>query len=107
MWESGRDVSQPETLSAILKETGLLKDEEIASAVRGASTDEVKKQLTANTEEAVKRGAYGAPWFWVTNHQGKQEPFFGSDRFTYMWSFLDLPVQNLRISDAEPGGPKL
>lgn len=106
MWENSRDISQPETLRAVLQETGVLKDDEIADALRGAGTDEIKKQLTANTEEAVQRGAFGAPWFWVTNQEGKQEPFFGSDRFTVMWSFLGLPVEHLRIT-ASPDGPKL
>jgi len=28
-----------------------------------------------------KQGAFGCPWFWVTNLEGKSEPFFGSDRY--------------------------
>ena len=27
-----------------------------------------------------KQGAFGCPWYWATNSEGKSEPFFGSDR---------------------------
>jgi hypothetical protein len=30
-----------------------------------------------------KQGAFGCPWFWVTNSEGKSEPFFGSDRYVH------------------------
>lgn len=43
---------------------------------RGSMKESVKKL----TGEAVERGAFGAPWLWVTNGEGKAEAFFGSDR---------------------------
>ena len=47
------------------------------------------------TEHVVKeKGAFGCPWFWVTNGE-IQEPFFGSDRFHYMWDFLEIPHRDL------------
>ena len=39
---------------------------------------ETKQMLRANTEEAVERGAFGAPTFFVGN-----EMFFGHDRLDY------------------------
>ena len=72
--------------------------------MRSASNEEIKKQLTANTEEAVRRGAYGAPWFWVQNGDGKEEPFFGSDRFAFMWAYLGVPTEELRIIPPEERG---
>lgn len=45
-----------------------------------ATTQEVKDLLTAATGEALERGAFGAPWLWVTDGEGRGEPFFGSDR---------------------------
>lgn len=63
-----------------------------------AANPEIKAQLAANTEKVVKeQGAFGCPWFWVRNAQGKEEPFFGSDRFHYMWRFLELPFEDLRL----------
>lgn len=29
----------------------------------------------------VEKGAFGAPWWLVTNKEGVEEPFFGSDRY--------------------------
>lgn len=52
-----------------------------------AETKEWKDKLLANTQEALDQGAFGAPWFWVRNAEGKEEPFFGSDRYvTTMFS---------------------
>lgn len=49
-----------------------------------------KEELTAKTQEALERGAFGAPFFWVvktdTEGQGttvEEEPFFGSDRYVF------------------------
>ena len=44
------------------------------------SRDAMKGVLKAKTEEAVKLGAFGAPWLWVTNGAGESQAFFGSDR---------------------------
>jgi pyrimidine deaminase RibD-like protein len=44
------------------------------------SRGSMKDVLLATTKMAVDLGAFGAPWFWVTNDKGEQEPFFGSDR---------------------------
>lgn len=55
--------------------------DECAAILAAAQTPEVKDALTRSTEEALQKGAYGAPWLWVTNgEEGKAEPFFGSDR---------------------------
>lgn len=43
---------------------------------RAAFKDSLKKE----TDVALEKGAFGAPWIWVTNAKGEQEPFFGSDR---------------------------
>jgi len=34
---------------------------------------------------------------WVRNTEGKEEPFFGSDRFHFMWEYLGLPWQDIEI----------
>lgn len=71
--------------------------EEVAAIINATKTPEVKEALTRATNEALERGAYGAPWLWVTNTQGKSEPFFGSDRFHYVYKFLGLPYQDMAL----------
>jgi glutathione S-transferase kappa 1 len=34
---------------------------------------------------------------WVRNGEGKEEPFFGSDRFAFMWTFLGVPFRDIEI----------
>jgi len=99
LWQNGLDVSQPEILRQTLARN--LDTEEIEAALVASKTDAVKKKLTANTQEALDRGAFGAPFFWVTNPHGVAEPFFGSDRFNHMFDFLELPVQHLAILPSE------
>ena len=44
---------------------------------------DVKETLKSNTEEAVKRGAFGAPTFFVGD-----EMFFGQDRLDFVEATL-------------------
>lgn len=95
-WVQQLDISQPEILTQTLR-TVLVDPGEAESVVRAAGTAEVKEALRAETERVVKElGAFGCPWFWVSNG-GKGEPFFGSDRFHYMWEFLRLPYRGLEL----------
>ena len=48
--------------------------------LEAATKPEFKKKLNDNTQIALDHGAFGAPWFWVKNRKGEEEPFFGSDR---------------------------
>ena len=45
---------------------------------------EVKDALIAATEEAVKRGAFGAPTFFVG-----EEMFFGQDHIPFLVDYLN------------------
>lgn len=98
--ETGLNVGKAEDLLKALTKDGLWSKEEAEGIIAAAQTPEVKALLNANTEKAVKLGAYGAPWFWVTNAEGKSEPFFGSDRFHYMWDFLDVPHMDHTLKEA-------
>lgn len=71
----GIDPGDPAQLGPALAEAGF--DPEAIMALAGA--DENKAKLRANTEEAVERGAFGAPTFFVGN-----EMFFGHDRLNYV-----------------------
>jgi 2-hydroxychromene-2-carboxylate isomerase len=72
-WAQGQDVQQPAVLQALLDGLGL----DGAAALEATQTDAVKGQLKANTEDAIARGAFGAPTFFI----GKAM-FWGNDRFT-------------------------
>ena len=47
------------------------------------AAQDVKETLKSNTEEAVKRGAFGAPTFFVGD-----EMFFGQDRLDFVEAAL-------------------
>jgi 2-hydroxychromene-2-carboxylate isomerase len=71
--------------------SGVLSGNQFSSLWAKSQTPQVKEQLKQHTAEAISRGAFGAPFFWVRNKQGKEEPFFGSDRFDHIAHFLNEP----------------
>lgn len=88
LWEQDKDISQD---SQLLKTWGgLFKEEELKSIIEATEQEEYKNALTENTNEAVKSGAFGAPWSVVRNAQGEETRYFGSDRFHFMWDFLGI-----------------
>ena len=64
-WVNNKDITDPEVVASLIG-----KD-----AVERAGTQEIKDALFQSTDEAVRRGAFGAPTFFV-----KDEMFFGHDR---------------------------
>jgi 2-hydroxychromene-2-carboxylate isomerase len=71
MWEQGQNIADEAVLRAVLVAGGLDADALLARS----QLPEVKQALIQNTEEAVRRGAFGAPTFFVGD-----ELFFGQDR---------------------------
>ncbi|OQE71596.1 hypothetical protein PENNAL_c0102G02181 [Penicillium nalgiovense] len=96
MFYKNVDISKPEKLAELFQSNGY-SDSEVRKILAAASSPEFKQALTANTQIALDKGAYGAPWFWVRNAEGKEQPFFGSDRFAFMWMYLGLPFQDVAI----------
>jgi len=82
-WGEGRDIAQPEVLAAIAGAVGL------DGAAIVASAPEFKQALVAHTQEAVDRGAFGAPALFVGD-----ELFVGNDR-------LDFVEEALRKAGAD------
>jgi len=76
----GIDPGDPEQLGPVLAEVGFEPEAIMALATH----DDNKAQLRANTEEAVERGAFGAPTFFVG-----EEMFFGHDRLDYVEDALN------------------
>ncbi|KAM0286265.1 hypothetical protein ACHAQH_000994 [Verticillium albo-atrum] len=71
--------------------------DDVKRIIEGAKTQQAKDTLKAQTQKTIEQGAFGAPWFWVTDSQGKEEPFFGSDRFHHIYKFLGLPFQDIAL----------
>ncbi len=67
----GRDCSDPDVLTGVATDLGL-DGQELLEATRN---DAVKEKLKHVTGEAMKRGVFGAPTFFVGD-----EMFWGSDR---------------------------
>jgi glutathione S-transferase kappa 1 len=92
------DISKPEDMIRALADCKF-SEPEIKDIMKAASEQEFKQKLLDRTQEVVDKGAFGAPWFWVRNAKGVEEPFFGSDRFPYMWEFLGLPWSDIQIKE--------
>ena len=75
MWELPKNLGDPAVLAATLAAAGFDADEFIALV----SDPEVKAKLVATTEEAVARGVFGAPTFFVGD-----EMHFGQDRLDFV-----------------------
>ncbi|GLH80215.1 DSBA oxidoreductase [Bradyrhizobium sp. SSBR45G] len=71
MWEEPKKMDDPETFRNAFVSSGIDIDRLIARAQQ----DDVKKGLIDRTSDAVNRGAFGSPTFFV----GK-EMFFGKDQ---------------------------
>ena len=93
------DISKPENLSQLLSEH--FDDQQVKEIMRLMATKAYKDKLTEMTKEALERGAFGAPWFWMKNDQGKEEPLFGSDRWAYMFRFMGVDFEDLKIVDKQ------
>jgi glutathione S-transferase kappa 1 len=78
MWEEGLDMSKPDLLGQVLARH--FGSDDVKRILEAANQAEWKQKLLDNTQRALDKGAFGAPWFWVRNGNGVEEPFFGSDR---------------------------
>ncbi|KAK3401123.1 thioredoxin-like protein [Sordaria brevicollis] len=96
------DSSSPSSSSTQDGGKKLFTKQQVEEIMKGVETPEVKEALKNATQEALDKGAFGNPWFWVTNKEGKGEPFFGSDRFHFIYKFLGLPFQDVTL--LPPGG---
>ncbi len=84
VWAEERDVSDPETLSAILEENKL----NAAEFLKDAESEAVKQEYVANAREALDRGVFGSPSYIY-----KDELFWGQDRL----DFLDRALQKAAV----------
>ena len=74
-WGEGQDISQPDVLTKAFDKAGL-----DGAAILARSQDQaVKDLLKEHTEDALKRGVFGAPTFFVGDAM-----FWGNDRLNHL-----------------------
>jgi len=79
IWVDGRNMNDPATVAATLEEAGF----DAAQLLALASDPVVKERLKEVTQEAVARGVFGAPTFFVGG-----EMFWGQDRLDFVQESL-------------------
>ncbi len=89
-WVEGRDLTSPEALAEIAGSVGL------GGAALVAAGPGEKAALLARTEEAVQRGAFGVPTFFLSG-----EMFVGNDRL----DFVDEALEERRGAAPLAQGP--
>jgi 2-hydroxychromene-2-carboxylate isomerase len=92
MWEEPKKMDDLEIFRTAFVSSGIDIDHLIARAQQ----DDVKKKLIENTSDAVSRGAFGSPTFFVGN-----EMFFGKDQLRDVEEAI---VE--QIGAARPGPPE-
>lgn len=78
-WEAGLNLNDPAAIAACLDDAGL----DGAAMLARAEDPAVKAVLTANTEGAVQRGAFGIPTFFVGDAM-----YFGKERLAQVAAAL-------------------
>ncbi len=75
MWQDKKNLADETVLEAVIADAGL----DPGKILPRIGEQEVKDRLRANTDEAVERGAFGAPTFFVGDAM-----FFGNDRLDFL-----------------------
>jgi 2-hydroxychromene-2-carboxylate isomerase len=104
-WANNEDITDSEVLLGIARETGIAS----ASALNKESfgSAEARKELGTATAEAIERGAFGVPGFWIpearwTDVSGETTTgrfFWGQDRMHFVEATLLSHRSNRRWSD--------
>ncbi len=79
LWVEPRNLGEPAEVAAVVSALGISPEAFMALV----GDPEVKAALVANTEEAVTRGVFGAPSFFVGS-----DLFFGQDRLDFVRNAL-------------------
>ena len=75
MWVEQRNLGDDSVLATIAGEAGL----DPVASMQGIAEQSIKDRLKSNTDEAIARGAFGAPTFFIGDRM-----FFGNDRFDFI-----------------------
>jgi 2-hydroxychromene-2-carboxylate isomerase len=79
MWTEAANLADPAVVTQVLARADLDAD----AIMRGTQDDAIKARLKANCDEALARGAFGLPTFFVEG-----EMFFGNDRVDFVGEAL-------------------
>ena len=71
-WRDDKDISKPELLAPLAVAAGM--DE--TAFLAGINDDAIKQRLFAGTDEAIARGVFGSPTFFLND----DDMYFGNDR---------------------------
>lgn len=80
IWADGLDMNDPVVVAGVLRQAGF--EPEALLALAGDA--QVKQQLKDDTQEAVARGVFGAPTFFVDG-----EMYWGQDRLDFVKEALE------------------
>jgi 2-hydroxychromene-2-carboxylate isomerase len=75
IWVDAKNMNDPATVASVLQQAGFAPDQLLALTADPA----VKDQLKVVTQEAVSRGVFGAPTFFVG-----EQMFWGQDRLDFV-----------------------
>jgi 2-hydroxychromene-2-carboxylate isomerase len=75
IWVDGKNMNDPAVVAGVLRDAGFDPQELLALA----ADPEVKERLKALTQEAVERGVFGAPTFFVGGQM-----YWGQDRLDFV-----------------------
>lgn len=79
LWSEQLNMESPEVVAEVLTKAGI----DVTDFMARISETEVKERLKDTTAEAVARGVFGAPSFFVNG-----EMFFGQDRLSFVETAL-------------------
>jgi 2-hydroxychromene-2-carboxylate isomerase len=79
IWVDAKDMNDPQVVAGVLRAAGF----DPAALLAQASAPEVKERLKQVTQDAVARGVFGAPTFFVDG-----QIFWGQDRLQFVKEIL-------------------
>jgi 2-hydroxychromene-2-carboxylate isomerase len=75
IWLDSKNMSDPGIVNATLK----VADLDVEAYTKGIEREDIKAKLRDTTQDAIRRGVFGVPTFFVGN-----ELFFGQDRLEFV-----------------------
>ena len=80
MWEEDKNLGDLEVLQNVLVDNNL----DVEAIIKIVTSQECKDKLIANTSDAVNRGAFGVPTFFIDD-----QIFFGKDHLYQLEEYIN------------------